>query len=293
MTGAIPGVLVLGGAGRIGRLLRYRWGPEAALWQSRQAQTGAGWVAFDPLTEPDAFQAAAEGQSVLLCLAGPVPGSPSHGAATGAAADLADHTRLAEACLKTAAGVGARVILASSAAVYGPAVCAREDQPLAPVNPYGQAKAQMEARAADLGAALGVQVTALRIGNIAGLDAALGGWRPGFRLDQFADGSTPKRSYIGAISLADVLADLIALPALPALPPALNIAQDPPVEMGALLAAGGHDFATAPAPQSALPEVALDLCRLKSFVHLNPATPEGLVAEWAALEPHLEGPPPA
>ena len=44
--------LVLGATGRIGRALRYRWGPEAALWQARRAQSGAHWHVFDPLAQP-------------------------------------------------------------------------------------------------------------------------------------------------------------------------------------------------------------------------------------------------
>lgn len=202
--------LVLGASGRIGRLLRQQWGAKAAIWQSRRPITGNGaanWAVFDIL-EPDMLHQAAAGCARILCLAGPVPGRAE-------TMDLADHSRLAEAAVRAGAAVGADVLLASSAAVCGAHSAAREDQPLTPANPYGVAKAEMEARALDLGARLGVQLCNLRIGNIAGFDAALGGWRQGFTLDQFPDGSTPKRSYIGLSCLADVLEALLAQDRLP------------------------------------------------------------------------------
>ncbi len=277
--------LVLGATGRIGRSLWSRWGEEAALWQGRQAaqmrRFGRAGRLFDPLTAPDALASATAQSGQILCLAGPVPGS---------AGDMLDHVTLAEACVLAAARDGQRVILASSAAVYGAtAGLLREELPPAPLHPYGQAKADMEARAFTLGRELGVAVTVLRIGNIAGFDAILGGWRPGFRLDQFADGRTPRRSYIGPVTLADVLKALLATPSLP---PVLNIAQPDPIEMGALLQAAHRPYVTAPAPQSAIAEVALDVSRLSALLApqrgLPAANPAEMIAEMAMLEPHIK-----
>lgn len=284
--------VVLGATGRIGRLLQLCAPPEAHLrLQARrpQAETAsagagagtraAGWHVLDPLAEPQALARLAAGAGTILCLAGPVPGR-------GGGA-MQDHIRLGEAAVQAAAAAGCRVLLASSAAVYGAqGGLLAEDAPLRPANAYGAAKAEMEARAAALGAELGVAVTALRIGNIAGFDAILGGWRPGFALDRFADGRSPRRSYTGLGSLARMLAALLAAPDLP---PALNVAQPGAVEMAALLRAAGRPFAWRAAPAAAIAEVALDVARLEAHLPFAPeaADPEQMAAEWAALEPHF------
>lgn len=278
--------VVMGASGRIGRLLQHRWGGGAARWQSRAALgDDRNSITLDPLADPDALARAGEGCSVILCLAGPVPGRSCE--------DMQRHSDLACAAVRCGAAVGARVLLASSAAVYGAAVGGQgglcEDQPLAPANAYGAAKAEMEQVAAALGAELGVAVTALRIGNIAGFDAILGGWKPGFQLDLFPDGSTPRRSYIALSTLADVLAALVEMQNLP---PVLNIAQPGTVEMAAVLRAAGYAFATRPAPDSAIPEVALDVSRLAGLLEAGSiplpfADPAAMAAEWSMLEPVL------
>ncbi|WP_417818623.1 NAD-dependent epimerase/dehydratase family protein [Tritonibacter scottomollicae] len=281
MQRCTPPPLVLGASGRIGRALRHHWGAEAALWQTRRPQAGAGWHVFDPLSEPSVLQRIVGDAGQVLCLAGPLP-------APGV--NLRDHLKLAEACVLAAAATGARVVLASSAAVYGsqPGPLDENVTP-APMSPYGQAKADMERAALALGRDMGVAVTCLRIGNIAGFDAILGGWRPGFSLDQFANGSTPRRSYIGVLTLADVIAAVLAAPERPEL---LNIAQPGPIQMGALLDAAGRDYVGCPAPQTAIPEVALDVARLRAFLApqmtLSAADPAGMIAEMALLEPHMK-----
>ena len=286
----ISKVLVLGATGRIGAILRRCWpqdpGLGQVLWQARQVSAGPGpdlrtdWCALDPLHQPDALARAVTGKTVILCLAGVVPGR-------AADSDLGDNTALAEAAIRAAAGTGARVILASSAAVYGNQSGVLDAAtPLAPQNAYGRAKARMEARGADLGAALGVPVTSLRIGNIAGIDAILGGWRPGFRLDQFGDGRTPRRSYIGMLSLARVLGDLVRADHLPGV---LNVATPGVVEMGALLDAAGLAWSPQPAPDSAIPEVCLSTLALERFTSLSDTegrAPE-MVRQWRLLEPAL------
>ncbi|ATF20753.1 NAD-dependent epimerase/dehydratase family protein [Phaeobacter gallaeciensis] len=290
-------ILILGASGRIGGILRRQWDSAGAdlRWQRRAWPDGAGsdaqaWHVFDPLADPEALAEAAQGAAAILCLAGPVPG----GAAGRdlSARQLVQHRDLALATLEAAARVrdaetGApRVLLASSAAVYGAAPGPlSEDIPLAPLAPYGVAKAEMEQAAQARAAELGLKITLLRIGNIAGLDAILGGWRAGFCLDQFADGQTPRRSYIGPRTLAEVLASLIRCPDLPQV---LNIAQPGAVAMGDLLQAAGLQFARRPAPAQAIAEVQLDVTRLIGLLADQPtalpaASPQDLVAEARAL----------
>lgn len=280
----IPQVLVLGATGRIGGILRKLWsqGPDQApfqvRWQARREPitgpvTGQGpWVVFDPLKDPDALAHAARDTAAILCLAGVVPGRGGN---------MDDNAALAGAAIRAGAASGARVLLASSAAVYGAqSGMLSEAAPLIPVNAYGQAKADMERRAAQLARDLGVRVTALRIGNIAGIDAILGGWRPGFELDRFADGRTPRRSYIGPVTLARVLGDLLEVKTLPDV---LNVASPGPVEMGALLDAAGLGWVARPAPQTAIAGVALSTDALARFTTLPEASPADLVAQWRKM----------
>ncbi|MBQ4826744.1 NAD-dependent epimerase/dehydratase family protein [Leisingera sp. HS039] len=295
----IPAAVVLGATGRIGQLMQLA--PPEGLHlrlQARRAQArhvrarhvqgghvreGGDWHILDPLADPQALARLAEGAEALLCLAGPVPGRGP----AGETADMDDHIRLGEAAVRAGAAAGCRVLLASSAAVYGAqGGLLDEDAALQPANAYGAAKAAMERRAAALGAELGVPVCALRIGNIAGLDAILGGWRQGFVLDRFADGSSPRRSYIGVQALARVLAALLAQPVLP---PVLNVAQPGAVEMAALLQAAGKPFGTRPAPAAAIAQVVLDTNRLQALLPfaLAPADPAQMAAERAALEPYF------
>ena len=140
----------------------------------------------------------------------------------------------------------------------------------------------MERQGARLAAELGVRVSSLRIGNIAGLDAILGGWRPGFQLDRFPDGRTPRRSYIGVETLARVLGDLAAAPDLPAV---LNVAAPGAVEMGALLEAAGLGWTARPAPATAIAEVRLGVQALERVTDLTQAEglPATLVTQWRKL----------
>lgn len=280
-----PATLVLGATGRIGAILRAAWAPGDALWQARPGAAPRGasgaadpWVIADPLADADALERAGQGADTVLCLAGVT------NAAAAAGADIADNIRLGTAAVRLGAALGARVLLASSAAVYGSEQgLLREDRALAPLSDYGRAKAEMEAEGARLGQDLGVAVTALRIGNIAGLDAILGGWRPGFALDRFADGRTPRRSYIGVATLARVLERLVRTPGLP---PVLNVAAPGTVGMGALLDAAGLAWTPRPATQGAIPEVALDVAPLAAFHPFAPedSLPAAMVAEWRATE---------
>ena len=285
-----PRILVLGASGRIGAMLRRGWPEGQGLWQARpgpgpgrdRGGAGADWLRFDPLGDPAALSAAAGRADAIICLAGVTPAAAARGA------EMGDNIALGLAAVEAAARAeGVPVLLASSAAVYGTrGGLLSEDVLPAPVSAYGHAKAEMEARAADLGAELGLAVTSLRIGNVAGADAILGGWRAGFALDRFADGRTPRRSYIGPAVLARVLGDLAARAARRRdLPACLNVAAPGAVEMGALLDAAGLAWTPRPAPEGAIPEVILDVTALAGLVALAPeeGTVEKLVAEWRGL----------
>ncbi|MFC3119952.1 NAD-dependent epimerase/dehydratase family protein [Jhaorihella thermophila] len=106
-----------GATGRIGAILRRLWLRSGArtgdhvLWQARAARHG-NWAVFDP-RDPDAVARAARGCDTILCLAGVTPTRAARGAA------MADNVRLGLAAVRGGAAAGARVLLASSAAVYG------------------------------------------------------------------------------------------------------------------------------------------------------------------------------
>ena len=260
------GVVVLGATGRLGRILRTYWGPEATVWQSRQQRRG--YRTCDLLGNPQALQEAlALARSVVL-LAGP------GGRGGGIHLSL---TRAVEAAMPASA----RLILPSSAAIYGAQRGSlTETTPPRPQTPYAFDKAAVEAWARGLPEG---RTTVLRIGNVAGADAILGGWKPGFQLDRFMCGSGPRRSYIGPRSFAHVLAALLSHPG--PLPPVLNVPAPGAIEMADLLRAANLPFSWRPAPRQSIKEVALETRLLETFVQFTPEmrTAAGMVAEWRAL----------
>lgn len=194
------------------------------------------------------------------------------------------------AACQAAAAQGARhVFLASSAAVYGPSDAALTEQtPPAPLGDYGRAKLAMERAALGWCGTHGLGLTILRIGNIAGLDALLGGVRPGqqVQLDPVSGQRGPVRSYIGPRSLGSVLVQLAAMAAAgQPLPQILNIAAAPPVSMGDLLDAAGVDWRYGPPNPSVLAKVELAVDLLEGLAGL-PALAgqaETMVAEWRGM----------
>ncbi|PYF09368.1 hypothetical protein C8J30_109114 [Rhodobacter viridis] len=254
-----PRLLVLGGSGRLGGLLRHAWSLSGTaaprlVWQARRpadfAAFGGPTTVFDPLAAPEALSQAMAAADAVLMLAGPTRGT---------AEVLSVHRSLAALVLDQAAG--RPVFLASSAAVYGvPMVplCREEDAP-APVSDYGRAKVAMEAVAAGRPGAV-----VLRIGNVAGADALLGQPAPqgGRRLHVFPDGFAPRRSYIGPQALARALARLVRLSLGGAtLPGVINLALPGVVGMDALLRAAGEGWQSDPAPPEAIATVELSVTR--------------------------------
>ncbi|TCP58680.1 nucleoside-diphosphate-sugar epimerase [Rhodovulum bhavnagarense] len=296
-----PRVLVLGASGRLGRMLRRGWAGAdlRPVWQLRHEPAGVDEVVWSPLGAP--VPEILSGRiDVVLGLAGVVP---RPGAALG------DNARLGLAALRAGHAVGARhVFLASSVAVYGRGEAPHsEDEAPAPAAAYGRAKLEMEQAARAEVRAIGPGapgLTCLRIGNVAGADALLGGsvatWQttPSDRrvplvLDRFGDGPAapgPRRAYIGPQSLAKVLACLCRHAMTGPLPDCLNIAAPGVVDMAALLGetglVAGRDWTWRAAAAGALPMLALDDARLARLCALPPCagTAAGLVAEWRAMQ---------
>ncbi|APX13247.1 NAD-dependent epimerase/dehydratase family protein [Tateyamaria omphalii] len=247
--------VILGSGGKLGRLLRPRW-PGTAEWTTRETvDIHDAAQLTDVLTGADA----------VFCLAGVTPGSDQP-------MDL--NVTLARQTLDAAQG--AHVFLFSSAAVYGALPGAlSETGPTSPQSDYAAAKLAMERMAR----AHQNPSTVLRLGNVAGADAILGGWKPGFTLDQFPDGRTPARSYIGPAKLAHVLHTLAGSAELPAV---VNIAAPAVVAMGDLLDAAGLDWQPRPATAQTIAKVHLDTSRLEQLVSFTAtdSTASGIVQDW-------------
>ncbi len=267
-----PSALILGASGRIGRMLRhYGLHKLSPLWQYRQPVNYVDALIFDPLKVHPAITQF----DVVLCLAGLIEGTPSA---------LRINRDLAEAALNIGAECGARrVFLTSSAAVYGAALSPlSEEQPLRPVSDYGRAKAEMEDAALRHAAQLNQPLTILRIGNVAGADALLGVPEEfSLKLDRFADGQGPRRSYIGPQDLAMAIDALLSEGAVGRkLPTILNLALPGAVAMADLLHEVGRRFQWRAAPVTALPEVILGTERLSKIFSVPAASALHIAADW-------------
>jgi nucleoside-diphosphate-sugar epimerase len=298
-SGSAPKRFVfLGASGRIGRLLRAIWSEEATTnlcidWQFRCPQPASAdtliWsnlAELDPLLDHASLVGGLDGLFVFL-------GASQTGDKTNTA-QMAVNVSLVDLAIKAAAVAKIpRVIVASSSAVYGGGhgVPFHENSVLRPVNAYGEAKRDMETLCHAQAAAYGIDVCMLRIGNVAGADALLGGaaeWRSGDepkQLDVYPDGDGPRRSYIGPASLARVLEQLALAPK--PLAQAINVAALQGVSMNALLDAAGIAWQPRPVPASSLQDIVLDCSRVKalSAIEASDGTAEVIVAQWRrALE---------
>lgn len=244
-------ILVLGASGRLGQLFRQRF-------QSRQCELAVLKVQWQartrvPLNDADPADVLVWDflrddvpndvrADIVLCLAGAVPDRN---------VDLALNSILAERALSIGTAIKAKYIfLVSSVAVYGSGPFS-ETEKVAPITPYGMAKAEMEKLAAKWIANTGKdapRVTILRVGNVAGADALLGPGKRHVALETGPDGEDIKRSYIGPARLADIVFALCkkAADGEP-LPSILNIALSPSVSFRALLDAAGWSYSRIPA----------------------------------------------
>ncbi|MBK6465783.1 MAG: NAD-dependent epimerase/dehydratase family protein [Rhodobacter sp.] len=270
VTLGVVDIIVTGAGGKLGRLLRAAWleNPPSGLrpiWSGRSEEFDLAWdILADPT--PDLPKGA-----VVLHLAGLV-----RGPGTVLQRNAAMVPPLLRTCRKAAVR---RLFLASTASVYAPDPNgAREEDAPAPPGAYGAAKLAAEAMldAGDMAA------TILRFGNIAGADALLGPRPPGEEivLDPVPGHSGgPLRSWIGGRTLAGLLPALVRAD----LPRILNVACDPPLAMGDLLAASGLRWRYGPPNPDVVPAAVLSTRRLAALVDLPKASPESIAAEaaWA------------
>lgn len=130
---------------------------------------------------------------------------------------------------------------------------------------------------------------ALRLGNVAGADALLGGAQPGqvIRLDRFDDGPTPRRSYLGPLTLARLMAQLCHGALAGRLPPVLNLCAWEAVEMAALLDTAGLPWEPVPEPETALAELTLSADLLAAHIEVpeGAGRAETVIAEWRQVRP--------
>lgn len=265
-------ILLVGSGGRIGRMISYNWTQMLPSGQSfiRQGRvqdwpTDSSSLQWDPAngvaalcTWVDRFGPI----DVMFILSGVVP-------APGC--DLSLNTTIAQTCLDGAKAAGIRrVLLSSSSAVYGAYknLPYKETDYTKPVNAYGEAKLTMEA----LGRSYvtdDFEVSALRIGNVAGADALLlnrakaTADRP-LLIDRFQDGSGPSRSYIGPKTLARVCQTLTTT--LSRLPAVINVAAPEPLKMEELAIAANIPWTYKPAPSTAHQNITLD-CGNLTLLH--------------------------
>jgi len=278
-------ILLTGASGRVGRMVCHHWpavAPDLALTPQYRRDAPHGALLWDPGDGPGALLArmdrTGERFGAVVALAGVTPG-PGR--------DPSLNREIAEATLEGAWRAGVRrVLLASSSAVYGPGDGRPfdEEAPCAPVNAYGDAKRDMEEACAPW-RARGLDICCLRIGNVAGADALLlnlgrAGPDTPVRIDRFADGGGPVRSYVGPATLAAVLATLCRAPG--PLPRVLNVASPAPMAMTALADAAGARVEMRPAPDGAHQRITLDCSRLAARHGFGPrdGTAAEMIRQW-------------
>lgn len=268
MTDELIPLVITGASGRIGKMLRRIWSAQPPsgimlIWAGRGADMDIHW---DILAGPAPIWPKG---AVVLHLAG---------VTAGTADELAKNTAMVAPLLAACADHGARALLvASTSAVYPPGPDPLpETLATAPPNPYGASK--VAAEDALLAAALPVHL--LRFGNVAGAQSLLSTplRHEPIRLDP-VDGLTggPLRSWIGPVTLATVLAELVRKAG--DFPSVVNIAQAPPLPMAALLDALGRNWHYGPYNPKVVPSVVLDLARLQKICPLPPADPMKIAAE--------------
>ncbi len=270
-------VLITGGSGKLGRLLRAASrrdgvGNIRVVFQSRSTGTDLTWTPGDPLS-------ALPRCGTVVALWGVTSGSKK---------DLAANQSLVGTSVDVARACKAqRLIHVSTAAIYGPGQALAENTPPHPAGAYGEAKLKMERAVARLPKSDALRHCCLRVANIVGAESLGRALRGGgtIRLDRFPNGAGPLRSYLAASDLLKVLCGLSSLPP-EELPPVLNVAPPHPVTMEALARAAGREIEWVSAPETAVQEVTLDASLLQGLLPAIPflSAPEDLIADWLELE---------
>jgi len=268
-------ILITGAGGRLGSLLR------------------AAYVQLGTVSDDIVFQSRVPGCDVTWSPSDPLGALPEcdavaalWGQTSGDVSALAENVALVSVTRAVALNCNAkRVFHISSAAVYGAGVRMSEAWPTAPLGSYGQSKLEMEQAVVDA-PLIGVEECCLRLANVVGADSlapGLQGEGP-VKLDRFADGHGPLRSYIAASDLLAVIRALVSFSGV--LPPILNVAAPFGVAMQALVQAAGKDVVWCPAPETAVQEVTLDVTRLTRLLPqtLILSDAQDMIADWQRLE---------
>jgi len=258
--------LLVGASGRVGTLLRKAWAlapPDKLdlVFQWRDAAPCSESLIWDPLEGPDALAVHSRAHGppkTIMMLAGGTPATAAH---------LEINRQLAVACLEAARAVGTqRVLVASSAVIYGPGkgIPFSEETPCAPVSPYGFAKRDMEHACTPYRDA-GMEVCCLRIGSVLGADALMlnAASMRRLRIDRFADGNGPIRSFVGPLTLSRLLETLCTLGR--PLPDTLNVGAPCPLRMSEIATAAELNWQWRKAPEGAVQDVILDCTRLAAI----------------------------
>lgn len=265
-------ILVLGGTGKVARLLRSYWTshpPENldVFWVARNPAPGITHV-WQPGQAVDSLPQC----NIVFSLWGTISGSEQ---------ELTGNISLALEAHRVARDMGARhVFHASSVAVYRPKTQPIQESDLCePRNPYGRAKLEMEraVRQEMPGS------TCLRMANVVGADSlfsALSGDAP-ITLDAFPDGSGPRRSYLRPATLALALEHL-SVKTGAALPGVLNLADKGVVDMGDIVACTGRHMIRSAAPDGALPVMSIDVSALENCldVSMTPVSAQDICDAW-------------
>ena len=114
----------------------------------------------------------------------------------------------------------------------------------------------------------------MRIGNVLGADALLqtaakATQEAPLLLDRFADGTGPRRSYVGPVTLLRIV-ETLARHTGP-LPSVLNIAAPAPIAMEDLLNAGNFPWTWRPALAGARQDITLSCEKLKNYYDFSPS----------------------
>lgn len=284
-----PVIVLVGSTGKLGRLVKSAWCkattmPFRPVFQTRQTNSADAFF-WQPLEQQSGLESLVRTHGhvdAIISLAGIVPASSGQ--------PLEMDRRIANAVMAAAAEAGiSRVLISSSSAIYGVGRNrghAEDDDPR-PISPYGLSKCETEQDCATW-RQRGLEVCALRIGNVAGADALLtnsarASSESPILIDRFADGHGPLRSYIGPRRFADVLLGLATM-ATP-LPSIVNVAAPLPVRMEDLAECAQLPWQWQPAPTTAHQSITLDCALLASLLPnaREPQDPLHIIKDWASL----------
>lgn len=245
----------LGASGRVSRLVLARLRLRPILVARDPGADGICWDMDQP--PPDLPQAAGR---ALFDFSGVTPRSGG---------DPGRNLLLARQAAVAARRWGAaHLFLTSSSSVVGATGPGGVDEARAhaPLGAYGRAMAAVERWADE--AVHAVPVTVLRLGNVAGAGAPFdSAAAPGpVRLDRFANGQGPLRSYAGPAGLAKLVVTLTErVRAGQPLPRLLNVAGQRPTAMADILAHLGKPVDWTAAPAEAVACAVLDTTRLEAL----------------------------